>query len=59
MAFGAQAPGRSISAARRPGRESWTVYFEDGIYQERHIGEPEGGDDDYKMCRAKLATMGK
>ncbi len=34
------------------------VEFEGGIYQEHHIGEAEGGGDDYGACRKMaMATM--
>lgn len=42
-----------------PKEETWMVEFEGGIYQEHHIGEVEGGGDDYAACKseAKLKMM--
>lgn len=39
------------SAPEGVGEESWMVEFEGGIYQEHHIGEVEGGGDDYGACK--------
>lgn len=43
-----------------PTEETWMVEFEGGIYQEHHIGEVEGGGDDYGACKreAKSRMMG-
>jgi hypothetical protein len=38
-------------------QESWMVEFEGGIYQEHHIGQVDGGDDDYGGCKKRAAEM--
>ena len=36
--------------------ETWMVEFEGGIYQEHHIGEVEGGGDDYAACKREAKS---
>ena len=44
-------------AEKGRGEESWMVEFEGGIYQEHHIGQPDGGGDDYGACKKRAMEM--